>query len=219
MTDAANSARLSPLVGRDHELALLNAAVQEATSGRGRVVLLCGDAGLGKSRLVRELATLVRGRGERAAFGAAYADAAGRTFGPVIDLLRNLRTDAPSEARDAATGAATALSLSGGADGGGAGTNRWAQIDAVEDAVRLAASTAPPLRLVVIEDLHWADASTVELLTQVLRRVETLPLLVTVTLRPPRPDGDVPITFTDSMRQLLNSERIELGPIPVAAGG
>lgn len=216
MTEAATFARMSPLVGRDHELALLTAAVQEATSGRGRVVLLCGDAGLGKSRLVRELAALVRGRGERAAFGAAYADAAGRTFGPVIDLLRNLRTEAPAEARDAAVSAASALNSN--TENAGAGTNRWAQIDAVEDALGIAAGAQPPLRLVVIEDLHWADASTVELLTQVLRRVEGLPLLVAVTLRPPRPDGDVLIAFTDSMRQLLNSERIELGPIPVAAG-
>jgi predicted ATPase len=71
--------------------------------------------------------------------------------------------------------------------------------------------------VVAFEDLHWADASTLELLTHVLRQFEPIPVMVLASFRPPPPDAAALLSFIEAARTLPCSERIDLGPIPSAA--
>jgi predicted ATPase len=71
--------------------------------------------------------------------------------------------------------------------------------------------------MIAMEDLHWADASTLEVLAQVIRELESAPLLVMATFRPVQPDSTALLSFAGSMRQLFGARRIDLGPIPATA--
>jgi class 3 adenylate cyclase len=212
MTQPADPMRGTPLLGRQDEYDRVVAALRSASEGAGRILLLSGEAGVGKSRLLREAAALARAGGARSAFGVASEGAGGRPFAPIVELLRSIAAAGAADLRTVSNAAVTALSQT---DDGA--MSRWAQIDAVADAIRAAAEADPPVRVIGFEDLHWADASTLELLTQVFRQLEVVPVLAIGTFRPPRPDAEALLAFTDAMRQNFGSERIDLGPIGVEA--
>ena len=71
-----------PFVGRARELGIMQAAVQDALTGRGRIVLLSGEPGIGKTRLATELAALPTGSGRRCCLAAATKGKARRHSGP-----------------------------------------------------------------------------------------------------------------------------------------
>lgn len=197
----------APLSGREAELRVLLGALGDAAA-TGRLVLFSGDAGVGKSRLVREVADRARISGARVAFGAAYEVADGRPFGPIVDLLRSSGAGATPEVRSATTAAIRLLSSTTEA-----APNRWAQVDAITEALQVASEAETPLRLLALEDLHWADVSTLEVLIQVLRQASDIPALVLATFRPPQPDAQALLGFAGAMRQLHHCQRIDLGPI------
>jgi DNA-binding CsgD family transcriptional regulator/tetratricopeptide (TPR) repeat protein len=141
------------LVERAAQLAVLDAAVEEAVAGHGRLLLVGGEAGVGKTALV----------------GAAAARAAGR-----IRLLRgvfdNITTPAPLGALvDASAELADLIEAEA--------TNRPALFRRVRDAV-----SATPTML-VLEDVHWADEATLDLLRFLGRRLDGVPLLIVATYR------------------------------------
>jgi hypothetical protein len=70
--DLMSPARLTPFVGRESELALLQERWGQVQEGQGRVVVLSGDAGIGKSRLIRQVAERARGR-DRHGAGESWA--------------------------------------------------------------------------------------------------------------------------------------------------
>jgi len=77
-----------PLVGRDEELAFLQGRLADARAGSGRVVLVCGPAGIGKTRLVEELAASADGM--QVGWGAAIDDAGMPPLWPWIRAVRGL---------------------------------------------------------------------------------------------------------------------------------
>jgi DNA-binding CsgD family transcriptional regulator/tetratricopeptide (TPR) repeat protein len=134
-------------------LATLTAAVREAHAGRGAVVLLTGEAGIGKTSVVR-----------------AFKAAAGKTrvlVGACDDLLTQ-RAFGPL--RDATAG--TRGPLSSALDSG--------DVDAVFAAARDELATPTVL---VVEDLHWADGATLDVLGHLARRIATLPAVLLLTFR------------------------------------
>ena len=84
--EAAEHAGLTPLLGRDHEVSLLKNRWEQAQEGMGQVVLITGEPGLGKSRLVHTIKQFVRGEAREAAAGDRTSSAGGRSSGgsPVI---------------------------------------------------------------------------------------------------------------------------------------
>src|SRR3954468_2665096 len=177
-----------PFVGRSTELTTLRALVAQA---RG-VVLLGGEAGSGKSRLVRELAAEAAGDGVRVLYGAC--DAVVRTpYGPWVEALDHLaRTSDPDELR-------AALGTTGGeltrllpdlparigvlpapvkAD---PDTERHRLHTAVAD-VLTGISRARPV-LLVLEDGHWADTPTLLLLRYLARAAGDARMLLVATFR------------------------------------
>lgn len=177
----------SSFVGRDRELAVLHDAWTRAQQTGAHLVLVTGEPGIGKSRLAEELGRQVRADGHLVAAARAY-EAAGRLpWGPVVDLLRSdalrnrvetLDTVWRTEiARLVPELLETAEPRGPGQLGELAGRRRL--FDAVSRAI---VSDERP-RLLIIDDLQWCDAETVELIGFVIRAGTSAPLLLVGTLR------------------------------------
>ena len=86
MTSRIDSA--SDFIGRQTELAVLNAALDDAVAERGRMVMLAGEAGIGKTRLAQEIASLSEQRGARVLWGWCYERQGAPLYWPWLQLIR-----------------------------------------------------------------------------------------------------------------------------------
>ncbi|MFN8600090.1 MAG: AAA family ATPase [Candidatus Binatia bacterium] len=194
----------SRLVGRADEAARLEAALSRAIEGRGGVVAVSGDAGVGKSRLCFELAAAARGRG--VVVHEAHAVPYGRSvpFLPALELLRGLlgvgERDAPEAARRKVAGTLLLLDRSlddalplvfeflGIPDGEAArprtdpDARRRRLIEIARRLLRDAATRAP--LLLVVEDLHWIDAASEAFLRGLAQDVDASRVLLLLDFRP-----------------------------------
>ncbi len=177
---------IAGLLERDGELDRLAVALAEAGSGRGRVIFVGGEAGIGKTSLVSTFAASV-GDGTRVAFGRGDALVTPRALGPFLDVA-------------AALGAEESL-------------DRDALLGSVAEVLRDGTTT-----LIVIEDAHWADAATIELLAMLGRRAPDLPLLLVVTYR------EDEVTSEHPLRQIIgdlvtasSTTWLGLAPLSIAA--
>ncbi|CAM5672644.1 helix-turn-helix transcriptional regulator [Streptomyces aurantiogriseus] len=179
---------VSPVfVGRADELDTLNDALSRAAAGEPQALLIGGEAGVGKTRLVEEFATAACRRGAVVALGGCVEIGAdGLPFAPFSTALRALRRALPDELAAAAAGQEEELARLL-PEMGEAGTGRHDE----EGMARLFELTARLLErvaadrtvVVALEDLHWADASTRHLLSYLLRTLRTGRLVVLATYR------------------------------------
>lgn len=190
-----HGARL-PFVGRETELELLAGTWSAACSGHQQAMVILGEAGAGKSRLVQELAGIT----ERAGTLVLYGREDGQLvlpYRPVADALADYVAARGAESIPRAT--IRQLTRLGPAvdrllprsrpdndDFGAAG--RWRLFDAVTQWLATATEREPVL--LVVEDLQWSSPSTVELLRHVLDRGTSLRLLILITCRALEPDID-----------------------------
>ena len=223
--EVAGERRLTPLVGRDHELARLAQAWQQVKRGHGAIVHLTGEAGIGKSRIVRELLDRLNPQVGEAQIWRCSPHHQGTSLHPVIRYLeRLLALDAGrpaaeqmailSEAVQAAGLEPTEsvpllaglLAIRGELGDTTPGLTprdvRTATLHILE-ALLVANPARHPL-LLVVEDVHWADPSTVELLQRVVADVTHLPVLCLLTFRP---EFEPPWTQSSPVLEL------ELGPL------
>jgi DNA-binding CsgD family transcriptional regulator len=155
------------MVGRDGELGRLLALLDNAEAGRAVAALVSGDAGVGKSRLVSEVSKLAAGRGFIVLSGQCAELGDSVPYLPLADALRGAAES--SGVRDAlASRPALGRLLPEGGDAGTAnevrsGLARQQMFGAVLGLLTELAAAAPVL--LVLEDLHWADASTRDLVT------------------------------------------------------
>jgi len=167
------------VVGRRAERERLARAVDDtARERRERVLLLTGEPGLGKSRLLDELGERVRERGGTVLEGRAFEAEAGRPFGPWIDALRQISPEAVVHGLGADLGAL----LPEHAGEGGTPQSRDRLFAAVLELLAARAAHAPPV-LLALDDVHWLDAASAELLHYVARMSRHRPLLVALTAR------------------------------------
>ena len=172
------------LVGRRELLASLGAAVEDATGGRGRVVLLTGEAGIGKTALAAAAADDARRLGALVLWAACWQDEGAPGYWPWVQVARRL----PSAAGPAGEPPPALARLLHGAGEGGAPESeaspeaaRFQLFDELSSAL-LAAAEARPLVL-VLDDLQWADAASLTLLGFLARRLRDSRLLVIGTCR------------------------------------
>jgi class 3 adenylate cyclase/tetratricopeptide (TPR) repeat protein len=196
-------AERAAMVGRDEASATLLAQWAQARGGGGPVALLTGEPGIGKSRQVQALRETATRDGAAVLAAAGEAGGEGAALQPVVALLRRrlgatrgadhdallarLREDlAGVEGDDTLALLATLLSIP--AEGRYTLAPRAPQrqrADTFEAILRwLGAVAARGATLVVLEDLHWADPSTVELAQMVVARAPTPGLLLLLTARP-----------------------------------
>jgi DNA-binding CsgD family transcriptional regulator/tetratricopeptide (TPR) repeat protein len=178
------------LLERDAPLDCLTAALASATTGVGRVALVSGGAGLGKTSLVRTFLSGLK-RGAAALVGACDDLSTPRPLGPVHDIARGCRPAlAEALARADVPAVYTALldELAGGAP-----------------------------TVVVVEDFHWADEATLDALTFLTRRVDRLPVLLVLTYREDEGASTAPLQRVLGGLHAPLAVRIELRPLSAQA--
>jgi DNA-binding CsgD family transcriptional regulator/energy-coupling factor transporter ATP-binding protein EcfA2 len=160
------------LLERDRELAELAQAAGEAAAGEGGLVLVSGEAGIGKSSLVRALRGLLPAEG-RLLVGHCDDLGTPRTLGPFRDLVGSVGAELTKALRE--------------------GSER----DAVPAALRAELDWAGHPTILVVEDVHWADEATLDVLGYLARRIASLPALLVLTYR------DDELTREHPLQQLL----------------
>jgi DNA-binding CsgD family transcriptional regulator len=167
------------LVGREAELAVVAAAVRQLGEGRASVLVIEGEAGIGKTRLVQAIVDDARSRDVAVFCGQAHPFERTRPFGVVAAALDLSRRSA--DPRRAAIGALLA-GQGAGAPARAAGGIQYRVVEEVVDLVETACAERPVL--LVAEDIHWADSASLLAILSVARQLPLAALLVVVTARP-----------------------------------
>ncbi len=187
--DQAN-ARLAGgiFVGREREMETLRAAAIDAMDGIGRLVLVAGEPGIGKTTLAEQGAAYARRRGMRVLRGACHESGGAPAYWPWIQVIRDYAERASVDSLRAEMGLGAAriaqvvaeighrlpdLSPTGSID---AEQDRFLFFDNVTTFLRNIARHQP--LLLVLDDLHWADKSSLALLQFIARGMADTPLLV-----------------------------------------
>ncbi len=193
----------------------------ETRAGIGTLSLVAGDAGLGKSRLISELATLARSEGMTVMLGECLPLGDGELpYAPVVTALRSLLREQHREHVEALLGAgrselATLLpELAADGDPTDAGHD-FSQGRLFEQLLAVLRSAALRTPLVfVIEDFHWADRSTGDFLAFLVRAARQEAIAVLVSYRPDELHRRHPVRpFVLDLERVGAATRIELGPL------
>jgi DNA-binding winged helix-turn-helix (wHTH) protein len=211
-----------PYVGRARVLARLHEALNAARAGRGSVCVLMGEPGIGKTRAVEVLERELRGSGVRVAWG--YCREAGETppLWPWRELLDQMTgsQDASAEVQQSSSAvqfseALQHSSAKHGPETGSGDTVRYSAFERLVGTFTLAAKQGP--WLLVLDDLHRADAASLELLSHLVDRVARTHILLVATLRPEGQGGagraETPLPRILGHR---NCERIALERLPAS---
>ncbi|MFH8365415.1 AAA family ATPase [Streptomyces sp. NPDC018031] len=188
MLDGVQTTSVSPVfVGRDDELATLTEALARATAGEPQALLIGGEAGVGKTRLIEEFLQTADAAGAVTALGACVEIGAdGLPFAPVAAVLRALRRRFGDDLRGAAAGQEGELArlLPELGETARESYDEGGRARLFELTTRLLERLAADHTLVVaVEDLHWADRSTRELLGYLFRALHSARLLLVTTYR------------------------------------
>jgi tetratricopeptide (TPR) repeat protein len=178
----------SSIVGRDREVSRLTEAIDDVAEGRGSVWFLTGEPGIGKSRLAEEVGRLARERGMRTFWGRCWEAGGAPAYWPWVQVLRAvLRTAEPGQVDPYVDALAQILpelpkeQSSPEATDLGPDQARFQLLDAISSVLADAAQRFP--LVVVLEDLHVADVSTVLLLEFLAATIRHQPLLIVGTFR------------------------------------
>jgi DNA-binding SARP family transcriptional activator len=208
------------LVGRDREWDALVQAWRTAADGKGRVALVEGDAGVGKSRLADDLIRWVSANGGTVLRGRAYDVRGGAPFGTIIEALR-CGVDAPGlagtdpqwlaevarvvpELRTRFPALAN-LSAPTSADG-------WRLFEGIAQLLIALTEEAPVA--VLVDDLQWCDADGCALLHSLIRRLDGVPIFWCLTFSAGAVDRDTPAArLVRALRAVPHALAIALRPL------
>jgi len=189
-----------PIVGRDRQLADLQRRVALAAQGHGGVCLLSGEAGIGKTALLRRV--LEMSRGTRSAVGTAVGRAETPPFGPWRELAVDMAGggDSPLETLPAPLGRAPSAT----------------DIADIACALLRKLDAEGPL-LLGLEDVQWADSGSMDLLRVLAPHLLRRRVLLLVTYRSDEVDPDHPLWLTLPDLRRAGAVDVRLGPLPPQA--
>ncbi len=213
----------STLVGRLQEMGELKAAVEDARSGHGRLAMLVGEPGIGKTRTVQELASHAESLGVKALWSWCYEEEGAPPYWPWVQLIRShvqrqdpeqllleMGPGAPDiaevvhEVREKLPNLETPPALE-------PEQARFRLFDSISTFLKNAALSQP--LMLVLEDLHWADRSSLLLLEFLARELRSSSILVVGTFR------DVDVSRRHPLAQTLGGLIRETGFLRVQLTG
>ncbi|MGD8475003.1 MAG: BTAD domain-containing putative transcriptional regulator, partial [Anaerolineae bacterium] len=177
-----------PLVGRHAELRELLRQLESAMQGAGGLTLVCGEAGVGKTRLLSELESNARWRGVRTLWGLGYELADPPAYQPLIEVLRTEITGL----QQSSLGSLWRVELARLLPEMEIGDARPTSLEPEEERRRLseaivraflALSETGPC-LILLESAQWMDVTSLETIRYLLPRLTNAPLMVVITVRP-----------------------------------
>lgn len=168
-----------PFVGRERELEVLRRAVDAATNGEVRGAAIVGDPGIGKTRLAEEAASCARHGGAHVYWGKCREALAKPVYEPWVEILEQWKRESPAGEFDQVFAEEPLSSVWSPVDGESA---RLCLFDRLASAVRRKAAAGA--LCLVIDDLHWADPSTLLALQYVLDHLREAPVMLLLTYRP-----------------------------------
>src|SRR3954447_8664327 len=208
------------LVGRDEQLFLLEDALLAAHSGDSRFVLLGGEAGIGKTRLATELAKRAQRLGWGALWGGWSEGELALPYLPIVEAAGNYLDargvgDVAAKLGPAREELTQVFPQLGSAPAPMTADPAQAKLRLFEAVVALL--TVPAREqglLLVVEDIHWADAATRELLDHLARRLTSLRSVILATYRTDELDRRHPLTsLVQSWRRPGVAETVVLEPL------
>jgi DNA-binding SARP family transcriptional activator len=220
-------ARSSALIGRERELAELRPLLDDALAGERRLILLSGEAGVGKSALAAAIMSRAADRGAITLAGAAYELEGALPFGPIVDALREYFRQLPDlQIRQSIAAAGNGIgrllpevaSNSEQAESPNlaeSAQDRLVIFEAVNRFICTLAESAP--LALWLDDIHAADEATLQLLHYLARRTESLPLFLLVTFREEAADDQTLRRFVAELYREKISARLRLGRLDAAA--
>jgi DNA-binding CsgD family transcriptional regulator len=179
------------MVGRAPERATLRSLIASTAGGNGCVVMLFGEPGIGKTRLVREMAALAQAEGSTVCFGTCYEREGWPPYAPWTEILTQYARTLESGSLPEGEGARERAAIVGAV----VPELEWAvdteleRLSSEEERIRFFEAVARLLELserplvIVLDDLQWADPPALGLLEYVARSIEGAPLLVLGTHR------------------------------------
>ena len=217
----------SPFVGRDNEYGQLLGLLARLTAGSGRVVLIAGEAGIGKSRLMHEMASYARQRDLPVLATHCYEIERAIAYQPVIDLATQAWQAAPQAslhriaptllAEIAALVPAMASRLPGlpGLPPLAADFPEARQARLFHALVQLFDVLAQGRQLIVqIDDIHWADDASIQFLHFLARQVATRPMLLACALRDEELESNSRLaSMVESLRCEAHTRHFALTPL------
>ncbi len=180
-------------VGRQREMGELEAALNDAISGQGRVVMLVGGPGIGKTRTAQELASYAETSGARVLWGRCYEDEGAPPYWPWVQFLRfHIQQLTPEQLHsEMGLGAADIAEIVPQVREKLPDLKppptlepeqaRFRLFDSITTFLKNAAQSQP--LMLVLDDLHWADHSSLLLLEFLAREIQSIPLMVLGTYR------------------------------------
>ncbi len=209
------------LVGRLPELGLLQDRWRTAAAGSPGLALVGGGAGVGKTRLVAEIAELARRQGAVVASSQCFGTSGRLALAPVADWLRNPAVQAAASSLDPAWRAEVGrLVPAGGRGERGAGlrsmADAWQRVRFFEGLARALIAVGRPV-LLVLDNMQWCDQETLAFLTFFLGLASGTPVLVAGTLRNDTLDEDPELAdWTVRMRATGLLTELSLSPLEAA---
>jgi len=204
------------LVGREAEVALALAELNHLREGRASVLVIEGEAGIGKTRLVESIVEAARTRDMAAFCGQAHPFERTRPFGAMAATLGlNRRSPDPRRAAiGALLGGRSTAALSGLS-----GDLQYRIVEEIVDLVESSCAERPAL--LVVEDLHWADGASLLTILSVARQLSLAQLLVVATARPSPLPADVARLLDDLVAggaRTLELQPLTSGEVALLAG-
>ena len=206
-----------PFVGREREMAVLQASLEEACAGQGRLLLLAGQSGIGKTRLAHEFATQASQRGVQILLGRCYEREGAPPFWPWVQVIRTYVRHRDLEAlqTEMGTGAAaiaqviaevhTRLPSLSIPPTLGPEQTRFRFFDSLTVFLKNVGHRQP--LLLIFDDLQWADRPSLFLLQFLVRELREARLLIVGTYRDDTLDRQHPLT--DVLGELVREPRYQ----------
>lgn len=163
-----------PFVGRSAALGRVQRCLEQARAGRGRIVAIAGEPGIGKTQLAELAADKANELGMLSAWGYCREHETAPPFWPFVQLLRgSLRAGGSSPARAAVDAVLAALTPERSPAGWGGESSGYRLLDGVARALQKVTEEAP--LLLVLDDLQWADAASLRLLAYLAPEIARMP--------------------------------------------